>query len=688
MPIQQTTFRTKRFIFLSLIINEMSRKTLVRCLSVILLLLFTALLTHSVNANNLFLHNELQLELNIQGGFELIPERTGSRVESVSSQLLLYPKEDFRQKILEWQSLGDVANGRVEFSWNDKKLGEKEFGYRAIIKTNNELLRVQRKIEYPLSVSSISEYEEYLLPTETIDSSNLRIIQKANELAGNEDDLFKVVFNLASWVEGNVDYDLNTLTEGVSQKASWVLENRQGVCDEMTSLFIAMARSLGIPARFASGISYTTSDLFDENWQPHGWAEVYFPTVGWVAFDITFGEYGYVDVTHIKLRDGFDPQEPATRYEWFADAVQLETRDLNFEVNMQGKGEPIDEEILLEQELLAKEVGIGSYNLVKGVLKNTADYYLATTLQLATPQEISVLGRNKRTILLSPKEVRETFWVVKVREDLDNRYSYSFPLLIYSEKNVSIRGQFSAQDGGSVYSKAEIDEVVVKDEEKSYSRRITFHCDYLPEIPFRQETEASCSVENKGNRNLREVEFCLNNICDTIDLSVRGKDGIAITLKADRKGWNKLLVSAENEFIEKKSSFNYLVLDPPSVRVSIESPGTIMYGEDLNILFSLEKNSFAVPKNVIIVVEGPSFRNQWQIDSLARKEETNLRLTSFPLSRNNKFMVTTMWKDSEGRLFSDKQEFKVKGEARDFTDRLKMAFNGIAKLFMFSKDSH
>ena len=84
-----------------------------------------------------------------------------------------------------------------------------------------------------------------------------------------------------------------------------------------------MARSLGIPARFSSGISYSTSDLFPEPWQPHGWAEVYFPGVGWVSFDITFGEYGYIDVTHIKLRDGFDPTEPATKFEWLAEDVKL-----------------------------------------------------------------------------------------------------------------------------------------------------------------------------------------------------------------------------------------------------------------------------------------------------------------------------------------------------------------------------
>ena len=240
---------------------------------------------------------------------------------------------------------------RLLLSGTIKKIETKQFGYSAIVKTNQQRKEVHAKIPFPLT--STQGYTKYLQATETIDSTHPQIIAKATELAEGEDDLFKVAFKLASWVEENVEYDLNTLTASVSQKASWVLENKQGVCDEMTSLFIAMARSLGIPARFASGISYTTSELFTENWQPHGWAEVYFPELGWVAFDITFGEYGYIDVTHIKLRDNVDPQEAATKYEWMANNVKLEAHPLEFDVNIQQEGNFIPEEIQLEEEILS-----------------------------------------------------------------------------------------------------------------------------------------------------------------------------------------------------------------------------------------------------------------------------------------------------------------------------------------------
>ena len=434
--------------------------------------LLILLLIPLITANNLYLQDSLELQLDIDGEFELIATENNAKLKEAKVNLLLVPQDDYKQTILSLDSSGTTKDDKVSFIWTDKTLGLKKYGYSATIATNNLRNKVSEKISYPISEYDLQDYQQYLQPTTSIDSNNQDVISKATELAEGETDLFKVVFKLAEWVERNVKYDLNTLTETASQKASWVLENKVGVCDEMTSLFVAMSRSLGIPARFVSGISYTTSELFEENWQPHGWAEVYFPEVGWVSFDITFGEYGYVDVTHIKLRDGFDPQEPATKFEWLADKVDLEASELNLDVDVLKEGSVMKEEIELGQEILAEEIGFGSYNLIKGVLKNTANYYSASTLKLSVPKEISILGRNKRTILLSPKEVRETFWIVKVPENLKGDYVYKFPSVIYSEKNVSISNHFTAKKESPTYSKSEIEKLTVKDEEKEYSRKM------------------------------------------------------------------------------------------------------------------------------------------------------------------------------------------------------------------------
>ncbi len=81
--------------------------------------------------------------------------------------------------------------------------------------------------------------------------------------------------------------------QGVTTSASLVtevLEHRKGVCQDFTHLFIALARHLKIPARYVSGLLHPDdSDLerFRGYTQTHAWAELYFPSHGWIGFDPT-----------------------------------------------------------------------------------------------------------------------------------------------------------------------------------------------------------------------------------------------------------------------------------------------------------------------------------------------------------------------------------------------------------------
>jgi transglutaminase-like putative cysteine protease len=48
-----------------------------------------------------------------------------------------------------------------------------------------------------------------------------------------------------------------------------------------------MARALGIPARYVSGLVHPDAQRFRGYSQTHAWAELYFPTAGWIGFDPT-----------------------------------------------------------------------------------------------------------------------------------------------------------------------------------------------------------------------------------------------------------------------------------------------------------------------------------------------------------------------------------------------------------------
>jgi hypothetical protein len=625
---------------------------------------------------NLYQYDSLKVKLSVDGKFVLTPDKSTASLKQIKTELALFPIEDFRQQLVEVDTRsGKVDDGKIFYQWIDGKIEAKNFGYDAIVLTNNQRTKVEFKVPYPLKSSS--GMQEYLLPSETIDSNNPTIIAKANELAEGETDEFKIAFKLANWVEENVKYDLNSLTASAAQKASWVLENKEGVCDEMTSLFVAMARSLGIPARFVSGISYTTSEKFTEKWQSHGWAEVYFPEIGWVSFDIAFGEYGYVDVTHVKLRDSVDPADPATKYEWLADGVNVQTEPLDFKVEVIDNGNKISEDISMEQELLSHSIGFGSYNLVKGIVKNDASYYAATMLRLAVPKEVEIIGNNKRTILLEPKQVKETYWIIKVPENLESGYWYTFPTVIYNEKNISVKDEFTVMQGERYYSEREAKQLVIEDEEKSYSRKVTFKCNYSNEVKLQSQSPAVCVIKNVGNVKLDGVDFCVGGVCQMIDLPINQELSASVKLKSDQAGWSKLLVSANNKLIDKKTAFEYAVLDAPNVSVKLTAPEQILFGQSAKLEVLINKTSFSLPQKVEVLVKGRGMEQKFTVEEMREPLLLEADLRGDRIGKNNIYSVLISWKDKEGKAYSVVQEVYVVGIGSSFSEKVKMFFNGL-----------
>jgi hypothetical protein len=86
-----------------------------------------------------------------------------------------------------------------------------------------------------------------------------------------------------------------------------VLRTKVGDCNEHTALYVAMARSLGLPARIAVGLAYTKGAFYY-----HAWPEVYLDDGGargrWLPVDPTFNEFP-ADAMHVRLlRGGLDKQ--------------------------------------------------------------------------------------------------------------------------------------------------------------------------------------------------------------------------------------------------------------------------------------------------------------------------------------------------------------------------------------------
>jgi transglutaminase-like putative cysteine protease len=62
---------------------------------------------------------------------------------------------------------------------------------------------------------------------------------------------------------------------------------RTGVCQDLAHVFIACARSLGIPARYVGGY-FLRTDMHEQE-AGHAWAEAYIENLGWLGFDPAHG---------------------------------------------------------------------------------------------------------------------------------------------------------------------------------------------------------------------------------------------------------------------------------------------------------------------------------------------------------------------------------------------------------------
>jgi Transglutaminase-like superfamily len=134
--------------------------------------------------------------------------------------------------------------------------------------------------------------DKYLSPSGFVQSDDPAVLAKAREIVGGEKDALRAAKKIADWVYENVD---KRPTAGIPSAVE-VLKNLQGDCNEHTTLYTALARAAGIPARMDAGIV-----MLRDRFYYHAWPEVY---VGrWISIDPTFGQFP-ADATHIRLVEG------------------------------------------------------------------------------------------------------------------------------------------------------------------------------------------------------------------------------------------------------------------------------------------------------------------------------------------------------------------------------------------------
>lgn len=123
---------------------------------------------------------------------------------------------------------------------------------------------------------------------------------------GSRSDVLATLERIADLVASTLTYmpDVTTVFSDVQE----VLKMGRGVCQDFAHVFIAVARTVGIPCRYVSGyVAPTPEEAFVGT--SHAWAEAWVPGRGWLAYDPTHPGLG--PEFYVRLAVGRDYRDAA-----------------------------------------------------------------------------------------------------------------------------------------------------------------------------------------------------------------------------------------------------------------------------------------------------------------------------------------------------------------------------------------
>jgi len=422
-----------------------------------------------------------------------------------------------------------------------------------IIESTTNKPQIEKKINYPLDINSYNKSLKIYLEFSDLVDTNTQIKNKASELATGEDDLFIIATKIANYITNDITYDLKTVLANPNQKSSDVFISKQGVCKEITNLYASMLRSLGIPVRFVTGYSYTTSqelvEFVGSNWGGHVWAEVLIGNT-WVPFDLTYNQYGYVDSTHIITDKSSFIRTSGITLDALSYGIKITPNSLTLknEFNVIDKKEKLFDNGFKISLDGPTELGFESFGYVKINIQNTKPYYQNLFLKFAKPSEVEYLNQNDNIHVFKPNEKKEIYFKYKIPK-LDENYLYTFPFLIYND---FIQENYSVKVSQSLDKIEKLELPNEKQTNKYFTNNnLQYSCDYKLNS---QNIDLLCSIKNPNNHNLNNLELCLETNCKKLNLTINEKK--ELTYQTEQT--NITLLSKYNSKSEKlKLSFNY-----------------------------------------------------------------------------------------------------------------------------------
>lgn len=219
-----------------------------------------------------------------------IPYAQSDEYQEISNEEIIVD-ENVATKSINEDELGNKMI-YVEFKPEAK---DKKVSYTFDV-TRKEVLRPEIKAEEEFDSS---DFEPYLRDSRLL-NINGPVKNKAIEITEGKETVEEKVKAIYDWIFENMVRDNEVVGCGRGN-VDELLDSKEGKCTDIGSMFVAMCRSIGIPAKETFGVRLSEDDTADITKSQHCWIEYYQPGTGWYAIDVA-------DVLKACLNDNLDKE--------------------------------------------------------------------------------------------------------------------------------------------------------------------------------------------------------------------------------------------------------------------------------------------------------------------------------------------------------------------------------------------
>lgn len=181
--------------------------------------------------------------------------------------------------------------------------------YTFTVRRKEVITKYFPKTEVPIFMEELKQY----LDNSHLGDAEKRVKDIAADITKGKKTVFDKSRAVYDWVVDNMRRDPNVKGCGTNE-VERLLSEKAGKCADIHSVYVALARASGVPAREIYGLRLHKDKEGDITKFQHCWAEFYLPGYGWVAVDPA-------DVLKFKLEKNPSPDELKAKREYLFGAV-------------------------------------------------------------------------------------------------------------------------------------------------------------------------------------------------------------------------------------------------------------------------------------------------------------------------------------------------------------------------------